>query len=230
MEKLPFTIDEIKQNFQIQEMFTKNLMENKIELCPITLEEEAFSGFSRTLFKATYYVGYCKSGVFQIPLIKDFFGIYSYHINFESISQVGKKTIEVMKKEKKENKKKIVEMEQTILKLGYEQIWVHRKKGTHTYQLALAKCKKGKKPEDFLKETEYAEIEDGYYLVALKEGMYEVRFKEDEFKKIKDVSQKRDYAEETYKRLKKNQAQLKNQVKNIHFLLEKNKVRSLFLT
>lgn len=229
MKKIPFTLDEIKQEIDIQEKIRKEIIENKMEVCPITLEEESIPGFSRTLFKATYCVGYCKSGVFQVPVIRDFFGDY-YYMNLESISQVGKKMIDEMEKQKEENENTLAELQQTMFKLGYEQLWVRQRKGTQPFQLVLAKCKKGKKPEDFLKEKEYAKIEHETYLIALKEGIYHIRFKKGKFKEIKDVSQKRDYVKRIYKNSKSEQTKLENQVKNIRFLLEKNKVRSLFLT
>jgi len=230
MEKMPFTIDEIKQDMKIQEKIIKEINENKMELCPITLEEESIPGFSRTLFKATYYVGYCKSGVFQVSLIRDFFGAYPSYVHFESITQVGKTIIDKMEKQTEEVRNTLIELQQTIFKLGYEQLWVHQRKGTQSFQLALAKCKKGKKPEEFLKEKEYAKIDKETYLIALKEGIYEARFKKDTFKEIKDLSQKRAYVKKTYNNARKKQVELENQVKNIRFLLEKNKVRSLFLT
>jgi len=229
MKKIPFTLDEIKQNINIQENLRKDILENNLPLHCVDIEEEPFPGFSKTLFKATYYVGYCKSGVFQVSVLNRFFNAYPYYVNFDTISYVEKNIIEAIEKQREKDEYLLLELQQTIVKLGYEKLWVCQQKGTQPFQLALAKCKKGKKPEDFLKEKEYAKIEHETYLISLKEGIYHIRFNKGKLKEIKDVSQKRDYVKRIYKNSKSEQTKLENKVKNMRFLLEKNKVRSLFL-
>lgn len=235
MEKCDLTIDEFKEKVIKEDCegfveFFVFLAKEKIDFLFVKRKLERYKTLNQILnsWESERVFVHLKEGIVKIPMKGvSFFSLQTIDIN--GIGVLDEKTLMILKDTKEEKENEMIELENVAQEAVEIKKMIKIKKNNLVKKtLFISKIKKINEVEKILKKEHFLKMQTGYY-IALKDGDYLYENKNgkhvlNHLTKTK-INELKNNSEKTISR----KQVLEKEMEKIDFIVNKNKVRMIFL-